>query len=117
MACLAFVALIGGMVANAVAPAKSKQIVDDVLGALVICTSHGAQPLTSDGDTSPSTPSPEHCLICTLLGTFQVALLVLTLAFVLVPRPALKPAGACDRRLADHICFGGIHSRAPPQAA
>ena len=117
VACLALIALMGGMAASIFAPLKSKQIVDDVLGAMVICTSHGAQLLTPDGDSSPSTPSSEHCWMCTLLGALQAAVLVLILAFVLVPLPAIKLTSVCNRRLADHLCLGGIHSRAPPQAA
>lgn len=116
IACLAVVALLGGITAIFAAPAKSRQVVDEILGALVICTAHGAQALTSDGGL-PDTPDADHCPLCTLLDAFEVAVLALVMAFMLVPSVALKIESASGRTLADHLCLGGIHSRAPPLAA
>jgi hypothetical protein len=114
---IAIVALLGSMVGSVFAPTKASRVVDDILGSIVICTSHGAEYLQQDGGGSaPQSPS-SHCPLCTLLAAFTFVCVVSLLAFALeLPRVA-RLVSASGRTLADHICLGGIRSRAPPVAA
>ena len=91
----------------------ANQVIDDVLGAIVICTSHGPQPLT-DGDREPAQPLVDGCPACALVKVFGLALLlaISRLAFSLllvISGPWVAPP-ALPRRL----WLGSIQSRAPP---
>ncbi len=120
---LGVVAVLGNVLAGAIcylptqARAAAGPVMDDVLGQLVICTSHGAQPAAT-GDQQPAPNDKRgHCSSCTLLASFAlaVALVFAAIAFPAFtiryqPRPGL-------RTLADHLSLGGIRSRAPPLPA
>ena len=113
---LAIIALFGNalVAALAVAPASAAPLADDVLGPLVICTSHGADAAPQDGGSSPQSPR-EHCPACTLLA--KVALVpapLLLAASVLPDLPAVTPMPIRLRGPAEHLGPGGIRSRAPP---
>ena len=114
---IAIIALLGSMITGVVAPTKSVQMVDELLGSVVICTSHGAQSLSQGGDDSAPQSPMNHCPLCTLLAAFTLVGAVLILAFTLELPRVRKLVGASPRTLADHLCLGGIHSRAPPLSA
>ena len=94
--------------------AKVAQLVDDVLGTLVICNGAGGSADHGDGSQRPTS---EHCKLCPLLAAFA---LVATLALILLAFPvpvAFKPPIAFARTLPDHLSLGGIYSRGPPLSA
>ena len=94
--------------------AKAAQLVDDVLGTLVICNGAGG---TADHGDGSQRPTSEHCKLCPLLAAFA---LIATLALILLAFPvpvAFKPPMALARTLPDHLSLGGIYSRGPPLSA
>ena len=119
VAWLVALTLLGNMLAAALdlarVSAKAGQIVDEVLGTLVIC--NGAGGVANHGDGSQR-PSSEHCKLCPLLAGFA---LLATLALILLTFPAptafKPPTPAFARTLADHLSLGGIYSRGPPLSA
>jgi Protein of unknown function (DUF2946) len=115
-ALIAILALVGSLVSGPFAPKKAAvSLVDDVLGLLVLCTSHGSQTLTQDGGNSVPEPASAHCWMCTLLAALTLVtgiLLLLPLALGLPRVRRFFSSGV--RTLADHLCLGGIRSRAPP---
>lgn len=113
-ACLAIIALLGNWV-GPLAQARASQVVDDILGPLVICTAHGAQPLERDRDPSPpgQTQSGFHCPSCVLSKCAAVAIAIGLQTFPELSRSADLPyeaPSACRFRLN----LGGIGCRAPP---
>ena len=122
---LGVVAVLSNVLAGAIcylptqARAAAGAVVDDVLGQLVICTTHGAQP-ASAGD--PQSPAPandkkSHCTACTLLVTFALAVAFAFAAISFPPARVFYQRRTSARTLADHLCLGGIRSRAPPAFA
>jgi hypothetical protein len=115
---LAIVALLGNtlLAALCVAPAKPTQVVDSILGPLVICTAHGADTAPADGGSSPQSPTG-HCPACAVLG--KVAVIPAPLPVVeatAADLPRILPAPAPARHLAAHLGPGHVRSRAPPAA-
>ncbi len=115
---LAILALVANVVAGALChmPARTATIVDDILGPLSICTSHGDGTLQHDGST-PDRKSEGSCTICTLLKAFAVAVALAfgTIVFPIFGAPAPQSPGV--RTLAQHLSLGAIRSRAPPLPA
>jgi hypothetical protein len=118
---LGVVALLGNVLAGALCHMPSAaQIaagpVDDVLGALAICTAHGAEEPATGGNQDPG-GKQGHCATCTLLAGFA---LIVALVFAAVAFPSTfvfhRPRSGA-RTLADHLSLGGIRSRAPPAFA
>ena len=88
----------------------STAIVDQVLGALVVCGAHdGAEP---DG---PIAPSPPHCLACALLKGLAWAVLVLVgCLFGFGPRPTGRSVPRYTERRPTPFERSRIRPRAPP---
>lgn len=111
--------LIAAAICHLPATAKPTLAIDDILGAIVICTSHGAQPLLDDAGNlpDPGTPTSDHCPACNFVNvlalTFAAALLLLVFPHAAPPRPT----GSWFNLLPDHLRTGSIRSRAPPRPA
>lgn len=91
-------------------------VIDNVLGPIVICTSHGLQPLMDGGnDREPAQQSSiDHCPACALVQVFGLALL---LAFSHVAFSLLRVVAGpwlAPRPLPRRLRLGAIQSRAPP---
>ena len=119
---LAIMALVVKMVAALVChptlSSSAKQVIDDVLGPIVICTSHGLEPLTDGGGGSEPAPSSiDHCPACALVKVIALALLLafghVLFSLRLVIRAPWPAPLAMPRRLR----LGAIQSRAPPLLA
>jgi hypothetical protein len=117
---LAIAALLGNVVTGIICSGPTKrQSIDypsDLLGALIICSEHGAQVLPSDDGDNPELPT-KPCQICmTAVGFAFILVLAAMSVLVLVAR---------DRRIifdfiatfADAIRRAGLGSRAPPLPA
>lgn len=91
--------------------------IDDVLGPVVICTSHGLQPLVDDQSPGQAPSALEHCPACALVTVLDLIIaLVVTLAtlgFGKLPVPI--PSSLI--RLPDHLRCGSVRSRFPPLPA
>jgi hypothetical protein len=101
----------------ALAPAKTLPLVDDILGALVICTAHGAQATQDAGGPEPPPGPASHCPACTLIPQFALAVTLLATAIAFAPPPGARRMPSQSRPMAFHIGPGGIRSRAPPLRA
>jgi Protein of unknown function (DUF2946) len=116
VAWLVVLALVGNLLAGILSPstAKGATLIDDVLGALVICNGAGG---TADHGNGGERPSSEHCKLCPLLAGFA---LLATLALILFAFPvpvAFKPPTSFARTLPDHLSLGCVYSRGPPLSA
>jgi hypothetical protein len=116
---LGIVAILSNILAGALChmPSTAAGVVDDVLGALVICTSDGATGVPHEGSGPEPDKKSDHCATCTLLAGFA---LVIALVFAAIAFPPLSigfHVRTGVRTLADHLSLGGIHSRAPPLSA
>lgn len=91
-------------------------MIDDILGSIVICTSHGPVTAAGDGQSSPRSTA-DHCPACTLLSKIVLVLTVI-LAAIAFPAPlSVRPIPVRARSLPVHLSLGGIRSRAPPLSA
>lgn len=107
-----------GNVLFVVAPAKSAQLADDLLGPLVICTSHGPQVLDPGGDIpEPGDASSSHCPGCTLVKSFALALAPLPPEFLPPPQSGPSIGWSPTLPAVSRLKLGGIGSRAPPAFA
>jgi hypothetical protein len=118
VAWVAAAALLGNVLAL-LAPAKATQVVDDILGLMIICTADGAKLVDHGGGSSPARHDQNgwHCPSCVLLKTAALAAEITVERF---PRPHrhTRPSesgapSAGPRRLS----LGGIGCRAPPFVA
>jgi hypothetical protein len=122
MAWLGIVAVLCNILASILhmAPARAAGV-DDVLGALVLCTEHGPQtvpgsdPAVGGGGDQPDSTSG-HCAACVLLVGQALAVSLVLVAIAFLARVVL-PIRSTARTLADHLGLGGIRSRAPPLPA
>jgi hypothetical protein len=114
---LAIVALVGNVLLAVLSPAPSRSapLYDDVLGPLIICTSHG--PATGEEGGSQPSASKEHCPACTLLAKIAMLLPVVLGPTVFPELPSERRIQLRLRSLATHLSLGGIRSRAPPLSA
>ena len=108
------------MVAGAfgyVAVKKILPVVDEVLGALIICTSDGARG-ASHGGGSPVHNPADHCPACVTLAKVAFTAVLVLLAVIAFPLPiAGQRIPIRFRPLVPHLGLGGIGSRAPPLLA
>jgi Protein of unknown function (DUF2946) len=116
---LGVLAILSNVLAGALChmPSKAADVVDDVLGALVICTSDGATGVPHGRSSPEPDKKSGYCASCTLIAGFA---LVVTLFFAAIAFPPLSigfHVGTGVRTLADHLSLGGIRSRAPPAFA
>jgi hypothetical protein len=115
-ACVAIVALLGNVFASAFccAPsfARKTEIVDAVLGTLMLCSSSGVN--SDDGTNQPPGSKAPHCPVC--LGLTHTALLATPYVLALtLPVPAVARAADVDRHdSSEPLKLGGLGSRAPP---
>lgn len=118
---LGIIAVLSNVLAGALChmPAQTRMavgLIDDVLGPLSICTTHGEQTPAPAGRNSGD-EKPSHCTACTLLSAFAL-LVALAVAAIAFPTTVVfyrwRPSA---RSLADHLSLGGIRSRAPPAFA
>jgi hypothetical protein len=117
VAWLAVVALLGNTLA-AFAPAKAAEVVDDILGPLIVCTSQGAQPLSHDGTSpSPGDQSAAHCPSCTLVKNVSLAAEFCVQKFPSPPQAARIQTSSDLRGVAFRLSLGRIGCRAPPFVA
>jgi hypothetical protein len=97
------------------APAKAAPSVDDILGPLIICTSHGVQVIANEGDIpQPADPSGSHCPACTIVKSYALALVPPLLEFEWPAESVLHIAWSPTRGAVSQLKLGGIGSRAPP---
>jgi hypothetical protein len=115
VAWLAVVALLGNVL-GAFAPAKAAQVVDDILGPMIICTADGAQPLHHDGPPAGHDQSGFHCSSCVLIKSPALAAEIAIQTF---PRPPRSTCVSSDAPNAGafRLSLGGIGCRAPPFVA
>jgi hypothetical protein len=100
----------------ALAPSRAQPLADDILGALVICTAHGAQSQGEGNSETPAGPT-NHCPACTLIPQFALAASVPASVIAFARPPSARATPATWRAFAFHIGPGGIRSRAPPRFA
>jgi hypothetical protein len=99
----------------AIAPEKAAPLADDILGPLIICTSHGAQVIANQGDIPQSgDPSGSHCPACTIVKSYVLALVPPLLEFAWPAESVLHIAWSPTRGAVSQLKLGGIGSRAPP---
>jgi hypothetical protein len=114
---LGVMALLGNVMAGAfgyVPAKKMAPVVDEILGALVICTSDGAQDASHGGGLPIHNPA-DHCPACVTLAKVALATALILLAVIAFPLPvAPRSVPIRSRRLAPRLSLGGIGSRAPP---
>ena len=89
----------------------------DVLGPVMICTSHGLVPLEDGSQPSPQPVTMDHCPACALAKVLSLAVM-LAVVLLVVARPRslawpLLPAPRSPHRLRP----GGISARGPPLPA
>src|SRR5712671_5814568 len=87
---LSALALMSNLLAGAFyyAPAKMAQLADELLGPLVICTSHGAMTVPQ-GDGAPDRGGhADHCPACIPLAKVALAVALMFLAVIAFPLPA-----------------------------
>src|SRR5262245_8318129 len=73
---LALIALLSNVIAASYCHprnAPKAQVVDEVLGVLVICAAHAGDVSSSDGDGTDKDPQPNHCTMCTVLVSLSLA--------------------------------------------
>jgi hypothetical protein len=120
LAWLGIVALLGNVMAGAFGygPAKNMvPLVDEVLGALIICTSDGAKDGSHGGGLPVHNPA-DHCPACVTVAKVALAVALVLLAVVAFPLPvAARPVPIGSRPPAPRLSLGGIGSRAPPLLA
>jgi hypothetical protein len=113
---LGIMALLGNVMVGAFGYAPAKKmvpVVDEILGALVICTSDGAKDASHGG--SPIHNPSDHCPACVTLAKVALAAALILLAVIAFPLPvAARLVPARSRRPAPRLSLGGIGSRAPP---
>jgi len=113
------IAVLGNVLAGALchAPAQARPAagpVDDVLGALAICTAHGAQePQPGSGGQDPG-GKQNRCATGTLLAGLALVVALVFAAVAFPPTSIFYQPRIGTRTLADHLSLGGIRSRAPP---
>ncbi|MFL4981711.1 MAG: DUF2946 family protein [Xanthobacteraceae bacterium] len=117
IAWLGLVALIGNLVTGMFCSAPAKRIAADfpveLVGAMVICSEHGAQTVPDDGTAPPQKP----CQIC-IAAAGLLLTLVLAALFALLPlAPTERIAFAIFPFIAHRYCRAGLGSRAPPLPA
>ncbi len=104
------------------APAKATGgIVDDVLGAMELCTGHPPGGLEgaggADGEGGPRSSPVDHCPVCAL-NKVPPLLVVLLVSLLLLRAPRVSRwQWQVVRLLPDHLGFGTVRSRAPPLPA
>jgi hypothetical protein len=104
-----------GNVLLAAAPAKAAPPVDDILGPVIICTSHGVQELADEGDVpKPGSPGGSHCPACTIVKSFAFALVPPLLEFEWPAESVLHIGWSPTLDAVSLLRLGGIGSRAPP---
>jgi Protein of unknown function (DUF2946) len=112
---LAVVALLGNALAMALPPrpAVAATAIDELLGAVVICTADGAKALAGGGGSAPvQQPSSDHCLACVTVAQAALAMIFTALLFLLLP--AATPVPAWRRPSLYRLRPGGTCARAPP---
>jgi hypothetical protein len=124
MGWLGVVALLSNLLASVLCmvPAQAVGLGDDILGPHALCINGDAQAAPDNG-TAPGGGGQDqrdskssHCTACTLLA--GAALLVaFVFAAIAFPVRIVRPLSSSARTLADHLCLGGIRSRAPPLSA
>ena len=117
LAWLGIMALLVNVMAGAFGYVPAKKmvpLVDEVLGALIICTSDGATD-GSHGNGSPVHNPADHCPVCVTFAKVALAVALVLLAVIAFPLPvAARPVPIRWRPLAPHLSLGGVGSRAPP---
>jgi hypothetical protein len=114
---IAWVAIVA-LLCNALAvfaPTKAGQVVDDILGPLIICTQDGAQGLADDGG-SPQHPNSTHCPSCTLVKHVTLLIAMPAAEFAVSSRSGRELNPDPTAPIAGHLRPGCIRSRAPPSA-
>jgi hypothetical protein len=113
---LGLLALLSNVLAVAVfAPAKMAPLFDELLGALVICTSDGAKTLGQSDGRAPHRGAAEHCPACTLVAQVALAITAILGIFAFpTPISVKPPLPVRSRAPATYLRLGGIGSRAPP---
>lgn len=100
---------------------NSGQTIDDLLGQVIMCTSHGPQSSADPAKPAPETPPPtqDHCPACALVKALAfAAFFALVLAWINSgSRPRAAWVRAAGELLPDHLRHGGNRSRAPPLPA
>jgi Protein of unknown function (DUF2946) len=117
LAWLGIMALLGNVMAGAFGYVPAKKmvpVVDEILGALIICTADGATD-GSHGGGSPIHNPADHCPACMTLAKVALAAAIILLGVIAFPLPvAARPVPIRSRPLVPHLSLGGIGSRAPP---
>jgi hypothetical protein len=120
LAWLGIMALLGNVLAGTFGYAPAKKMLalgDEVLGALIICTSDGARD-AGHGGGSPIHNPADHCPACVTIAKVALTVALVLLAVIAFPLPiAGRPVFLRSRPLAPHLSLGGIGSRAPPLLA
>ena len=116
---LGIIAILSNVLAGALChmPSKTAGVVDDVLGALVICTSDGATGVPHEGSGPEPDKKSGYCASCTLIAGFALVVALVFAAIAFAPLLVAYHPRTGVRTLADHLSLGGIHSRAPPAFA
>lgn len=117
---LGIVALLGNMLVSTVYSAQvqgAQTSADSILGSIVICTAHGTE-TTPDQHRDPAQLPANHCPLCALHAAYALAV-PLILAAIVFSEPIVGRWSqlAHVRTLADHLSFGCVYSRGPPQSA
>lgn len=116
---LGIIAILSNVLAGALChvPSKAAGVVDDVLGALVICTSDGATGMLHEGPGPEPDKKSGYCASCTLIAGFALAVALVFAAIAFPPLSVAVQVRTGVQTLADQLRLGGIHSRAPPLSA
>lgn len=115
---IAAIAVLGNVVAGALghAPARGTAGLDDMFGAHLMCTGDAVQAQAPGGSQDPDGKSA-HCVLCTLLPVFTLAIALVFAAIAFPSTYIFHPLRFDLTTLADHLSLGGIRSRAPPLSA
>lgn len=109
--------VIAGVAPPAAATAGGRSAIESVLGPIVLCAAHGAEPAdTGAGDGQPPPPPDGHCSLCTLLGAFA-AIVAPVAAMLVFPAIATRWAPVGAGLLPRHLGLGLNRSRGPPLPA
>jgi hypothetical protein len=112
---LAAIALLGNALAMALLPRPAAAVIDDILGAVAICTADGAKTLHDDGSGRGGHSPSDHCPACVTVAQFALAVAIVLAALVFPLLPAARPRW--ERPAAFRLRLGGISARAPPLCA
>ena len=117
---MAVIALLGNVLAGALGhgAARAAADLDDMFGAHLMCTggADATQPQAPSGGQD-SDGKPSHCVICTLLVGFGLAVALVFAAIAFPATYIFHPLRFDLATIAEHLNLGGIRSRAPPLSA